>query len=125
MAKPDDSGPDLFADQGVGAGSGEGTAQPGGDPGETMPGSEPDPGALKKWIYGTETDKQQARVRLLEWCAAARLRGRLIAAWRGVAQHQLRQQAFNEDMNAQLSDMRQGDGAAGYVPPSPAGANNA
>ena len=44
MAEPDDASPDLFA--GVGAGSGEGTAQVGGDPGETMPGSEPDPGDM-------------------------------------------------------------------------------
>ena len=48
MATTDDTSPDLFADagEGVGAGSGEGTAQVGGDPGETIPGSEPDPGDM-------------------------------------------------------------------------------
>ncbi|WP_375426846.1 hypothetical protein [uncultured Sphingomonas sp.] len=48
MEKIDDTSPDLFADadDGVGAGSGEGTAQVGGDPGETMPGAEPDPGDM-------------------------------------------------------------------------------
>ncbi|WP_375403757.1 hypothetical protein [uncultured Sphingomonas sp.] len=48
MAEADDTSPDLFADidQGVGGGSGEGTAQVGGDPGETVPGSEPDEGDM-------------------------------------------------------------------------------
>lgn len=46
MTKIDDTSPDLFADAGVGAGSGEGTAQAGGDPGETLPGSEPDEGDM-------------------------------------------------------------------------------
>lgn len=48
MKTTNDTSPDLFAgaDGGVGAGSGEGTAQVGGDPGETMPGSEPDPGDM-------------------------------------------------------------------------------
>ena len=48
MTKTDDASPDLFAGvgEGVGVGSGEGTSQVGGDPGETMPGAEPDPGDM-------------------------------------------------------------------------------
>lgn len=52
----EDAGPDLFA--GVGAGSGEGTAQPGGDPSETMPGAEPDPGDMTP--FGDPDDDEGA-----------------------------------------------------------------